>query len=266
LDRPTPTAPRHGRPSSEILAPVIVNGIDSWAVMNHSSRQEVPQAVTETEIEVPNKGLHRYDKVRPGEQTVTVLRAGPGAKGGPLAYVHVPQDASKGGRQARPRFTVSGPNGEPLLSVRPAGGGMYEVHDGDGAPLGRITRRAGRILPWPRRVRWSVQPAQGGEPLAAEVGTRKAWAVFVLISPLYFGCWAVMAAQGAIWLLLGEKGEAKKEAAWEMEPPTWTRWRSAGDPDVAIEYRTGRTYRFASPRLDPWLACAQAVLHVWDRM
>ncbi|MDH6516082.1 hypothetical protein M2163_006939 [Streptomyces sp. SAI-135] len=254
--------------------------------MNHSSQERSSQAQrpgqpqyppqrpgpyehahnpVETVIEVPNKRLHRYDKVEPGEQTVTIRRAGPGTNGEPLAYVHVPRDAPKGGRRARPSFTVTAPNGQPLSSVRSAGSGVYEVYGGDGAPIGRITRRGGRTLPWPRRVHWSVQPAQGGEPLAGEVGTRKAWTVFVLISPLYFVCWAVMAAQGAIWLLLGEKGEAKKEAAWEMEPPTWTRWRQAGAAEAAIEYQTGRKYRLASPRLDPRLAYAQAVLHVWDR-
>ncbi|MFI0512948.1 hypothetical protein ACH3Y9_21615 [Streptomyces sp. WSLK1-5] len=221
----------------------------------------------ETVIEVPNKRLHKYDKVAPGEPTVTIRQAGPGAgaNGEPLAYVHVAHDAPKGGRRARPPFTVSGPNGQLLSSVRSVGDGVYEVHGGDGAPIGRITRRGGRTLPWPRRVHWSVQPAQGGESLSGEVGTRKAWAVFVLISPLYFVCWAVMAAQGAIWLLLGEKGEAKKEAAWEMEPPTWTRWRSSGAAEPAVEYQTGRKYRLAAPRLDPRLAYAQAVLHVWDR-
>lgn len=285
-DRLTPTAPRHHRPTFESLSIVIVNLIDSRAAMNHSSQEWASQAQqpgqpqyppqtpnpygqahapVETVIAVPNKRLHKYDKVKPGEQTVTIRQAGRGTNGEPLAYVHVPQDAPKGGRRARPPFTVSGPNGEPLSSVRSVGEGVYEVYGGDGVPIGRITRRGGRTLPWPRRVHWSVQPAQGGEPLAAEVGTRKAWTVFVLISPLYFVCWAVMAAQGAIWLLLGEKDEAKKEAAWEMEPPTWTRWRQAEGPVTAIEYQTGRKYRLASSRLDHRLAYAQAVLHVWDR-
>lgn len=273
---PTPTTPRHRRPTFESLSTVIVNRTDSWAAMNHSSQEWAPQAQqpgsysrpaapAETVIHVPNKRLRRYDKVVPGEPTATVQQAGPGTQGQPLAYVHVPQDAPKGNRQERPAFTVTGPNGEPLSSVRPVGGGVYEVYGGDGVPLGRITRRGGRTLPWPRRVRWSVQPAQGGAPLVGEVGTGKAWTVFVLISPIYFLCWAVMAAQGALWLLLGEKGEAKKEAAWELEPPTWTRWRSADAPEVAIEYQTGRKYRLASPRLDHRLAYAQAVLHVWDR-
>ncbi|MFF7951719.1 hypothetical protein [Streptomyces griseorubiginosus] len=244
--------------------------------MNHSSQEWASQAQrpgpyshapapAETVIHVPNKRLRKYDKVSTGEPTTTVQQTGPGTSGEPLAYVHVPQDTPKGGRQARPAFTLTAPNGEPLGSVRSVGDGVYEVYGGDGAPLGRITRRAGRTLPWPRRVRWSVQPAQGGAPLTGDVGTRTAWAVFVLISPLYFLCWAVMAAQGSLWLLLGEKGEAKKEAAWEMEPPTWTRWRAADEPEAAIEYRTGRKYRVAAPRLDHRLAYAQAVLHVWDR-
>ena len=272
----TPTTPRHRRPTFESLSTVIVNRTDSWAAMNHSSQERAPQAQqpgpygqapasAETVIHVPNRRLRRYDKVAPGEPTTTVQQAGPGTNGETLAYVHVPQNAPKGGRQARPAFTVTGPNGQPLGSVRPLGDGVYEVQGGDGVPLGRITRRGGRILPWPRRVRWSVQPAQGGEPLVGEVGTSKAWTVFVLISPLYFVCWAVMSAQGALWLLLGEKGEAKKESAWELEPPTWTRWRSAEGPEPAIEYQTGRKYRLAAPRLDHRLAYAQAVLHVWDR-
>ncbi|WP_234438924.1 hypothetical protein [Streptomyces sp. NRRL B-3229] len=215
-------------------------------------------------IHIPDRGLRSYDKIAAGDPTTTLRQAAPGTDGAPLAYVHVPQDAPKGGRQARPAFTLTGPNGAPLSSVRSLGDGVYEVYDGDGAPLGRITRRSGRTLPWPRRVRWSVQSARG-EALTGEVGTRTAWAVFVLISPLYFLGWAVMAAQGSLWLLLGEKGEAKKEAAWEMEPPTWTRWRAAGEPEPAVEYRTGRRYRLVATRLDHRLACAQAVLHVWDR-
>ncbi|WP_249125881.1 hypothetical protein [Streptomyces sp. A2-16] len=255
---------------------MILNRTDSWAAMNHRSQEWAPPArqpgpynpapaPAETVIHVPDKGLRRYDRAAPGEPTVTVQQVGPGTNGEPPTYVHVSQNAPKGSRQARPPFTVTGPKGEPLSSVRSVGDGVYEVYGGDGALLGRITRRSGRTLPWPRRVRWSVQPAQGGAPLAGEVGTRKAWAVFVLISPLYFVCWAVMAAQGSLWLLLGEKGEAKKEAAWEMEPPTWTRWRSADEPEAASEYRTGRRYRLAAPRLDHRPACAQAVLHVWDR-
>lgn len=193
----TPLARRHRRPTFESLSIVTVNRIDNWAAMNQSSQERASQAQqprqpqcpqahapAETVIEVPNKRLHKYDKVKPGEQTVTIRQAGPGTNGEPLAYVHVPQDAPKGGRRARPPFTVSGPNGEPLSSVRSVGDGAYEVYGGDGAPIGRITRRGGRTLPWPRRVHWSVQPAQGGEPLAAEVGTRKAWTVFVLISPV----------------------------------------------------------------------------------
>ncbi|KUM73680.1 hypothetical protein AQI84_22500 [Streptomyces griseorubiginosus] len=183
-------------------------------------------------IHVPDKRLRSYDKVAPGEPTTTVQQ--------------------------------TGPDGQPLTSVRSLGDGVHEVYGGDSAPLGRITRRSGRTLPWPRRVRWIVQPAQG-EALTGQVGTRTAWTVFVLISPLYFLCWAVMAAQGSLWLLLGEKGEAKKEAAWEMEPPTWTRWCAADEPEPAMEYRTGRKYLLDATRLDHRLAYAQAVLHVWDR-
>lgn len=217
-----------------------------------------------TMIEIQGRRLRRYDRVKAGEWTATIRQAGPESKGEPLAHVHVPQDAPKGGRTARPAFTVTGVHGEPLCSVRPAGGGVYDVYGGDGAVLGRVARRGGRLLPWPRRVRWTVQPAQGGEPPTGKVGSGRGWTAMVLLSPLYFVCWAIMAAQGLLLLLIGDKKEARKDAAWELEPPSWTRWRAAGEGDAVMEHRSG-TYRFLAPRLDHRLACAQAVLHAWDR-
>lgn len=285
----------------------MVDGVDRWAVMNHSSQEPAsrgqqpgwPQEAGQPQyrppadgrsgpygqapapapgpqsasapapdsspvIEIRGKRLRRYDRVTAGEWTETIRQAGPGAKGEPLAYVHVPQDAPKGGRTARPPFSVTGVHGEPLCSVRSSGGGVYEVHGGDGALIGRITRGGGRWLPWPRRVHWTVQSAQGGEPLTGKVGSGKGWTAMVLLSPLYFAYWAVMAAQGLVLLLIGDKEEARKDAAWELEPPSWTRWRAAGEPDVVMEHASG-AYRFGSSRLDHRLAYAQAVLHAWDR-
>ncbi|MBA2944937.1 hypothetical protein H1D24_03620 [Streptomyces sp. PSKA28] len=227
---------------------------------------DAPAQAPASTIKINNRALHKYDRMPAGKQTA-IWQADPGADGNRLAYVHVPHDAPKRGRTARPPFTVTGPNGELLCSVQPAGGGVYDVYGGDGAALGRITRSRGRLLPWPRRVRWTVQAggAPVGQSLTGTVGTGKGWTAMVLLSPLYFVAWAIMAAQGLVLLLIGEKDEAKKEAAWELEPPSRTQWRAAGDPEVAIDYRIGGVYRLASPRLDQRLAYAQAVLHVWDR-
>ncbi len=225
-------------------------------------------ADTSIDIEIKNRRLRRYARVEPGEQTTTIRQAepsAPGTGGSRLAYVHVPQDAPKGGRKARPPFTVTGLNGELLCSVRPVGGGVYDVHGSDGAAIGRITRRSGLVLPWPRRVHWTVQSAQGGEPLAGKVGTVKGWVAMSLGFPLYFAAWAVMAVQGLVLLLIGDKRGAKEDSAWELEPPCRTQWRTSAGPEAVIDYRTGGVYRLSSPRLDHRLLYAQAVLHVWDR-
>ena len=287
-NRPTPTAPRHGRPSFEILALVIVNGIDSWAAMNHSSQEwasrgqqpgsaqapgqygeapaqaSYPSPTSEIRIEIDSKRLRAYSRTGAGEPTVTVRSADEGTKGNALAYVHVPQDGPDNGRKGRPPFTVTGPNAEPLCSVRPTGSGGYEVYGGDGAPVGRITRQDGRALPWPRRPRWTVQAVTGGEPLTAKRGTPAGWALFTLFSPVFLVIWVLGALQGLIPLMFGDKEEAKKESAWDLGLPSRALWRASGGSEVVVDYRGGGVFHIAPSRLDPRLAYAQSVLHVWD--
>ncbi|GGZ39196.1 hypothetical protein [Streptomyces poonensis] len=235
-----------------------------------------PTANTSIDLEIKNRRLRTYDRVKAGEQTTTIRQADPnhpGAnrpQGNPLAYVHVPQDVPKGGRTARPPFTVTGLNGELLCSVRSVGGGggggTYDVYGGDGAVIGRITRHGGRLLPAPRRVRWTMGSAHGGEPPAGKVGTVKGWVAWTILGlPLYGVAWAIGAAQGLLLLLIGDKEEAKKESVWDLEPPNSTEWRASADPAVVLEYRGGGIYRLTPSRLDHRLAYAQAVLHIWDR-
>ncbi|MDQ0764330.1 hypothetical protein [Streptomyces canus] len=223
-----------------------------------------PHPAAETRIEIESKRLRAYARVKAGEQTVAIRSAGEGTKGNPVAYVNVPQDAPNGGRHARPPFTVSGPDAEPLCSVRSVGSGAYEVYGGDGAPIGRITRLDGRALPWPRRPRWTVQAVTGGEPLTAKRGTPVGWALFTVFSPVYLVIWALGALQGLVPLLFGDKDEAKKESAWDLGLPSRALWRPSGDADVVVDYRGGGIFHIVSARLDRRLAYAQAVLHVWD--
>ncbi|WP_329597191.1 hypothetical protein OIE43_11365 [Streptomyces pseudovenezuelae] len=223
-----------------------------------------PSPAAEIRIEIDSKRLRAYARTRAGEPTVTVRSADEVTKGNPLAHVHVAQEGLDEGRRARPPFTVSGPNAEPLCSVRPTGQGVYEVYGGDGAPIGRITRLDGRVLPWPRRARWTLQPAAGGEPLAAKRGTPAGWALIVVFSPVYLVIWALGALQGLVPLLFGDKDEAKKESAWDLGLPSRALWRTPGDSGVVIDYRGGGTFYITSSRLDARLAYAQSVLHVWD--
>ncbi|AZQ37821.1 hypothetical protein EJ357_33795 [Streptomyces cyaneochromogenes] len=216
-------------------------------------------------IEIQNYRLSRYDRVPAGEPTVTIRSVDPATKGNAIAYVHVPPDAPKGGRTARPPFHISGLQGEVLCSVRAVGEGAYDVHGGDGTVIGRITRRGGRVLPWPRRVQWTLQPATRAEPLTAKRGSAGGWVAWSLLGfPLYLVFWVVSAAQGLLLLLVGDKEEAKKESAWELEPPSRAVWHPSGGSGAVVDYRGGSVFHIESQRLDLRLAYAQAVLHMWD--
>ncbi|WP_345017565.1 hypothetical protein [Streptomyces shaanxiensis] len=218
-----------------------------------------------TMVEIQNYRLSRYDRVPAGEPTVTIRSVDPATKGNAIAYVHVPQDAPKGGRTARPPFHISGLQGEVLCSVRSIDEGAYDVRGGDGTVIGRITRSGGRVLPWPRRAHWILQAASGGEPLTAKRGTVGGWVAWSLLGfPIYSVVWALSTVQGLLLLMLGDKDEAKKESAWELEPPSRALWHRSGGSDAVIDYRGGCIFHFESPRVDFRLAYAQAVLHMWD--
>jgi hypothetical protein len=224
-----------------------------------------PNPAPLTMVEIQHYWLSRYDRVTAGEPAAIIRSADPATKGHALAYVHVPQDAPKGGRTARPPFHVSGPQGESFCSVRSIGEGGYDVYGGDGTAIGRITRRDGRVLPWPRRAHWTLQPATGAQPLTAKRGTVRGWMLWSTLGfPLYLVFWVVSAVQGLLLLLVGDKDEAKKETAWELGAPSRALWHPSGGSDTVVDYRGGSTFHIESQRLDLRLAYAQAVLHVWD--
>lgn len=145
------------------------------------------------------------------------------------------------------------------------GEGTYDVYGGDGTAIGRITRRGGRVLPWPRRAQWTLQPATGAAPLTAKRGTAEGWVAWSILGfPVYLVFWVVLAAQGLLLLLVGDKDEAKKESAWELEPPSRALWHPPGGSDAVVDHRGGGTFDIESRRLDLRLAYAQSVLHMWD--
>lgn len=221
-----------------------------------------------------------------------------GAVGGgdaPLAraYVRLPPDPRPAQRVRRPPVDVfEGAEGPLLCALQPlradgageqadhpsgAGdeeGDGFEVRASDGTPLARIERRPGRVLPWPRRVRWQVRPvaprpagADGAD--GASRGNRGPWLTGKVGAWYTWACYAVTAP--VLWLL-----SAAVSLAQDGDPPTWlrgprrVRWRDAGTA-VPLERRgrggrrgrDGTEYRLDRRRLDPRIAYAQTVLVEW---
>jgi hypothetical protein len=232
---------------------------NSYTVSNSQQQCEL--------IEVGSTRLRAYDRLPAGEHTASVRRAGPGTtpgQGPAVADVQVSEDVSgAGGSQARPPFTLHDPAGGALLcSVRPAGRGMYDVYGADGAVIGRITRRDARVLPWPRRVRWSVAAAGGSGPLIGAVGTLRGWVTAVATAPLVFVVWLAWNAWALSHLLLGVAEFRKHYWRWSL-PAVRTHWRGQGDTDGSMDFLRTH-YRLNGQCLDRRLAYAQAVLHAWD--
>ncbi|MFC3346738.1 hypothetical protein ACFOOM_04660 [Streptomyces echinoruber] len=128
---------------------------------------------------------------------------------------------------------------------------VYDVRTAEGVPLARITRRAGRLLPWPRRVRWSAQVTGAPRPVTGRVGTWYAWLCYVVTAPVWF-----LFALGAMVYAFFD-GTADD---WTFRRPARTRWRAPGAGTV-LDYRgVSRTYRSFPGRLDARVAYALAVL------
>ncbi len=229
----------------------------------HAPPVQAPSAhaVLPSHFEVAERKLRTYDRLQGGEPAAVVRPAGTGDLKGAVARVQVAQGAPRQGKKARPAFAVNSVyDGSPLCTVQPAGEGEYEVYGGDGAALGRIARRGGAVLPWPRRVRWTVQLASSGESLGGKVGTWYAWLGIVVFVPFYALLWLIMTAYALLHLLIGEK----EDTSWDLGSPSRTLWRGAGSGTV-IEHEGNCVYRIGSPQVDHRLAYALAVLHAWDR-
>ncbi|MEV5345632.1 hypothetical protein [Streptomyces achromogenes] len=148
------------------------------------------------------------------------------------------------------------PDDRPLCSVAPAGPDAHDVHAPDGTPLARVTRRPGRLLPWPRRTRWTAQVAHPSRRITGKAGTWYAWLLYVVTAPVWL-----------LWVLC-----ATVYSFFDGSPddftfgrPARTRWRAPGTGTV-LDYRgVSRTYRHDPRGLDVRLAYALAVLRTRDR-
>ncbi|WP_431965554.1 hypothetical protein [Actinacidiphila sp. bgisy160] len=210
---------------------------------------------------VSARGLAGHERrAADGAPAATVERTGEGgARGGVVADVHVMAGAGRAADGTWPGFALVGAgDGATVCTVHPVGPQAYEVRAGDGAPLGRLTRRAGGFLP-PRRVRWTAEAVLGPTWTGA-VGPRSAWAAYVLLSPAWFPLWLVLVAYSYVDALL-DGGRA--DWAVRLTGPVRTRWRAAGGGG-GLGFK-GPRYRIEPDRIDHRLALAQAVLHASDR-
>ena len=143
---------------------------------------------------------------------------------------------------------AEGADGTPLCTVRPLGEHTWQVSAADGTSLALLEHRPGRLLPWPRRPRWTVRCDGDGTTLVGPVGTLHGWACCLAGWPLLL--WAA--------LQTGEDVDLRLRA-------TRVTWRGTGPGAPAPLSRRGRRHRYTvePSRLDARVAYAQAVLAEW---
>lgn len=115
---------------------------------------------------------------------------------------------------------------------------------------------AGRVVPWPRRVRWSARLTTSPQSVTGKVGTWYSWGVYVVTSPIWF-LYMVFSVLLSHW-----EGAADDPS---FGSPARTCWRVRGN-GTALDYRGigQKTYHFDPRRLDLRVAYALAVLRTWE--
>ncbi|MEU7300779.1 hypothetical protein [Streptomyces sp. NPDC007206] len=194
----------------------------------------------------------------PGAETASTVRSTAARAGDPpLARVHTPRTTQRWSRQAPVPFWIhSGLDDSLLCSVHPAAPDVYDLSTADGAPLARITRRAGRVLPWPRRVRWTAQFVGPSQSVTGRVGTWYSWLIYVVTAPVWF----VYALCATVYSFIDGSADD-----FTFGGPTRTRWRVRGVGTVLDHRGISKTYRFSPQRLDARVAYALAILQTWER-
>lgn len=199
-----------------------------------------------------------------GEMGESIRLWASGGQAGPVARIGVERTRSgKADKTFRTPFTLwGGSDGGLLCSVLPVGRGTYDVTAADGTPLARVTRRPGRLLLGPRRVRWTVEPATAAGPVTGKVGTWYSWLTYYMTFPL----WALLWLCVAVYSFINGEGDDI-----HVTGPSRTRWRGPGTgtstgTGTAMEYRgLNKVYHLDPRHLDVRVAYAQAYLHARDR-
>ncbi|TQE29820.1 hypothetical protein SipoB123_07440 [Streptomyces ipomoeae] len=180
-----------------------------------------------------------------------------GAQDTPLARVFAARSGQPGARKAPSLFWIlDGPSDGMWCSVRPVAPDVHEVYAADGTLLACVTRRAGRVLPWPRRVRWSARLTSAPQSVTGKQGTWYSWCFYVVASPVWF-LHMIFSVLYSYW-----EGGADDPS---FGCPARTRWRAQGI-GTALDYRgiSEKAYRFDPRRLDIRVAYALAVLRTWE--
>ncbi|NBE52724.1 hypothetical protein [Streptomyces boluensis] len=127
--------------------------------------------------------------------------------------------------------------------------GEYEVYGAGGEPLGRIERRKGRLVPWPRRRRWSVLSEGAGRDAVGKAGSWYSWAFYVLLSPLWVPLWLAL----ILFALL--------DGDTDVSPGVPRRVRWFGADGALVLDRHGRgVYRIPPGGMDVRIAYAVALV------
>lgn len=206
----------------------------------------------------PSHGPSAFKVVSPGrrggragtyEATRTEILlggAGAGGVGHLLAQVHWPAPEGTG-----VLFSIHGvAEHVNLCSVKRAGADAYEVYSPDGALLAQISRRGARFLPWPRRLRWTVETGSAGEPFVGKSGTWYAWTSYVVLACLV-----------SIGVAMAVYSWFEGDSDVSIDPPRHTRWRRRGDA-VVLDWRglSDPQYHLVPQALDYRVAYAQAFI------
>jgi len=195
----------------------------------------------------------------PGAEMASTIRLSTAGRSedAPLARIFTPPTTQRWSREKPVPFWIhDGRDDRLLCSVHPAAPDVYDVHAADGAPPARVTRRSGRLLPWPRRVQWTVAPSGPARPVTGRVGTWYSWLLYVATAP----AWFLYVLCATVYSFVDGSPDDST-----FKSPARTRWRVHG-ANTALDYRgISRTYRFTARLLNPRLAYAVAVLHTWER-
>ncbi|MEU4150228.1 hypothetical protein [Streptomyces sp. NPDC026659] len=174
----------------------------------------------------------------------------------PLAQIFTPRSTHRGSHPSPAPFWIHrGPDDAPLCSVQPVAPDVHDVFTAEGVPLARITRRTGRLMPWPRRARWTAHLHTSSQQVTGREGTWYAWLAYVTTAPVWFLL--------VLCLMVYSYFEGSPDDA-TFGHPARTRWRVPGI-GTALDYRgISKTYHFKPQRLDLRVAYTLAVLRTRD--
>ncbi|MEU6239555.1 hypothetical protein [Streptomyces sp. NPDC047024] len=191
------------------------------------------------------------------EMASTIRPPGSRPEETPFARVFAPRSTHRRSRQSPVPFWIhNGADDTPFCSVRPVAPDVHDVLTAEGVPLARVTRRNGRLLPWPRRVRWTARLHPSSQQVTGREGTWYAWLVYVVTAPVWFLFVVCLMVYSYI------DGSPDDDS---FGRPSRTRWHVRGHGTVLDYRRISNTYRLRPQHLDLRLAYALAVLTTWYR-